>query len=288
MPENSFRYLGLELGGSRRTAVVALDFFPKEGKVFLAENAIHLHGTKDETADEALIRTVNRLSPHLISVDAPLTFPPCLICDVAECPGASACQKESVKWMRLECERRRWSLAKFPSPYTHRPVDLLMRGKWQEDSPIPLPSDEAFGSSRAPLAARISYLRKHFACKNLLEASPRFALAGIAEWYGITIRELRRCRDLEYGAENRFIILNKIAEKAVLPGLPHIFLYMTDVVSLSKELSGFDALLCALMGLSQKLDLLEKPEIPVEWGNIARPKSLRSLRITKSESWGNT
>lgn len=266
--------------------MVALDYFPAEGKVFLAENAVHLQGTKEETADEALIRTVNRLAPRMIAVDAPLTFPPCLVCEISDCPGASACPKESVTWMRAESERRRWSKAKLPPPYTHRPVDLLMRGKWQEDSPLPLPSDEAFGSSRAPLAARISYLRRHFECKQLLEASPQLSIAGIAEWYGISVRELRRCRDIEYGAENRFTILNKIAEKSVVPGLPHIFLYMTDVVNLSKELAGFDALLCALMGLFQGLDLLEKPEIPVEWGHLARPKSLRSLKITKGEKWG--
>jgi hypothetical protein len=278
------RYLGLELGGNRRTAVVALDYFPHEGKVFLAESAVHLHGTKDETADDALVRTVNRFGSHLIAVDAPLTFPPCLVCEVSDCPGASHCPKDSVRWMREESERRRWSKAKFPAPYTHRPVDLLMRGKWQEDAPLPLPSDEAFGSSRAPLAARISYLRRHFHCKSLLEANPRFALAGLAEWYGISNRELRRCRDMEYGAENRFTILNKIAEKSAAPGLPHVFLYMTDVVSLSKELAGFDALLCALMGLLHGLDLLEKPEIPVEWGFVARPKSLRALRAARN--WG--
>lgn len=284
----SKRFLGLELGGSRRTAVVALDFFPAEGKVFLAESALHLHGTPEETADEALIRTVNRFAPDLISVDAPLTFPPCLVCELAECPGVSGCPKESVKWMREESERRRWSKAKFPPPYTHRPVDLLMRGKWQEDSPLPLPSDEAFGSSRAPLAARISYLRKHFACKRLIEASPRFAMAGIADWYGVSVRELRRCRDLEYGAENRFTILNKLAERSAIPGLPHLFLYMTDVVSLSKELSGFDALLCALMGLYSELGLLEPDELPAEWGSLARPKSLRGLKLAKGESWGDT
>jgi hypothetical protein len=287
-PTNARRFLGLELGGSRRTAVVAIDYFPAEGKVFLAESAIHLHGTKDETADEALVRTVNRLEPDLISVDAPLTFPPCLTCELGDCPGAFACPKESVKWMREESERRRWSKAKFPPPYTHRPVDLLMRGKWQEDAPLPLPSDEAFGSSRAPLAARISYLRRLFACKKLLESNPRFAMAGIADWYNVSTRELRRCRDMEYGAENRFTILNKLAERSSVPGLPHVFLYMTDVVGLSKELSAFDALLCALMGLFSTLDLLEPNELPAEWGSLARPRSLRALRGAKGASWGDT
>ncbi len=285
MGANSLRYLGLELGGNRRTAVVALDYFPAEGKVFLAENAIHLHGTQEETADDALVRTVNRLDPAMISVDAPLTFPPCFNCDAPGC-AIGRCSKPAVQWMREESERRRWSKAKMPAPYTHRPVDLLLRGKWQEDSPLPIPSDEAFGSSRAPLAARITYLRKLFRCKNLLEASPRLALVGIGEWYGISTRELRRCRDMEYGAENRFIILNKLNERAQVPGVPHIFLYMTDVVTLSKDLSAFDAFLCGMMGLFQGLDLLEKPEIPVEWGNIARPRSLRSLKVSKGESWG--
>lgn len=287
MQGKSVRYLGLELGGNRRTAVVALDYFPAEGKVFLTENAIHLQGTPIETADDSLVRTVNRLEPSVISVDAPLTLPPCFLCDDPGC-AEGKCSKPAVKWMREESERRRWSKSKMPAPYTHRPVDLLLRGKWQEDSPLPIPSDEAFGSSRAPLAARINYLRRLFTCKNLIEASPRLGLACVADWYGISTRELRRCRDMEYGAENRFIILNKFTEKSVVPGVPHLFLYMTDVVNLSKDLSAFDAFLCALMGLYAGLDLLESPEIPPEWGNIARPKSLRSLRITKGESWGST
>lgn len=282
------RILGLELGGSRRTAVVCLEFAPKEGKVLLAELRAHIHGTRDETADEAVIRSVNELRPDLLVVDAPLTFPPCLVCDVAECPGASACPKPSVTWMREEAERRRWNKSKFPPPYTHRPVDLLLRGRWQDDSPLHIPAEEAFGSGRAPLTARISYLRKHFRCKNLLEANPRFALAGLAEWYGVSVRELRRSRDMEHGAENRFMILNKIAQineqQNVAPGLPHVFLYMTDVVALAKDLSAFDAFLCAMMGVFQELDLLEAPEIDPSWGRVARPRTPRFNRDTWSDA----
>ncbi|MGZ3653537.1 MAG: hypothetical protein ACXWR4_19330 [Bdellovibrionota bacterium] len=276
------RFLGLELGGSRRTAVVCLEYTSRGEKVFLAATHAQLRGTHDETADEILIRTVNELKPDLIGVDAPLTFPPCLVCDVPACPGVGGCPKASVQWMREESARRHWSKAKFPPPYTHRPIDLLMRGRWQDDSPMPIPAEEAFGSGRAPLTARMSYLRKHFDCKNLLEVSPRFALAGIAEWYGISTRELRRCRDMEHGAENRFTILNKVAEKNVAPELPHVFLYMTDVVSLAKDLSSFDALLCALMGVYAELGLLEAPELDPNWGYVAkpaRPKEVRSQDI---------
>ena len=162
-----------------------------------------------------------------------------------------------------------------------------MRGRWQDDSPMPIPAEEAFGSGRAPLTARMSYLRKHLHCRNLLEVSPRFALAGIAEWYGVSTRELRRCRDMEHGAENRFNILNKIAEKNTVPELPHIFLYMTDVVALAKDLSAFDALLCALMAVCSELNLLEAPEIDPSWGFVAKPSRLKSLR-KRSEIWGES
>jgi hypothetical protein len=280
----SKRFLGLELGGSRRTAVVCLEFQTGDSKVFLVETRAHLHGTREETADEAVIRAVNDLGPDLIAVDAPLTFPPCLVCDVAACPGTMGCPKPAVQWMREESERRRWGKAKFPPPYTHRPADLLMRGRWQDDSPMPIPAEEAFGSGRAPLTARMSYLRKHLTCKNLLEVSPRFALAGLADWYGVSTRELRRSRDVEHGAENRFTILNKIAQISLAPGLPHLYLYMTDVVALAKDLSSFDALLCALMGVFQELNLLEAPEINPEWGMVAKPIRPKSTR----ERWGET
>ncbi len=283
MSAKSHRFLGLQLGGSRRTALVCLDYFPGQNKVFLVENKNRLHGTNEETADELLLRVVNGLGPDAIGVDAALTFPPCLACEESSCPGAQACPKESVQWMREESARRRWSKAKFPPPYTHRPVDLLLRGKWQDDAPLPIPTEEAFGSGRAPLTARMGYLRRRLTARKFLEVSPRFALAGIADWYGISVRELRRCRDLEYGAENRFTILNKVATKTEIPGLPHIFLYMTDIVSIAKDLSSFDAFLCAAMALFETLDLLEEPELDPAWGNVARPKRLRDLR---NETWG--
>jgi hypothetical protein len=278
------RFLGIELGGSRRTAVVGLDFAPRERKVYLVETHAHLHATRDETADELLIRIVNAAKPDRIAVDAPLTFPPCLVCEVPACPGASGCPKPAVEWMRAEALRRRWSKAKFPPPYTHRPVDLLVRGRWQDDSPLPLPSDEAFGSSRAPLAARMSYLRRHLECRHYLEVNPRFALVGIAEWYGISVRELRRCRDLEHGAENRFTLLNKIAE-GKSPDLPQIALFMTEVVALAKDLSSFDAFLCAYMALCRELDLLEPlTELDPAWGWIAKPKRWGEIREVRGEA----
>lgn len=276
------RYLGLELGGSRRTAVACLEHHPAQGKVFLRELHANLHGSREETADEALLRVVRALGADVLAVDAPLTLPPCFSCALPGCPGVEACPQESVAWMREEAARRRWPKSKFPPPYTHRPVDLLMRGRWQDDLPAPIPAEEALGSGRAPLTARMSYLRSRLGPAALLETSPRFALAGLAPWYGITPRELRRYRDMEHGAENRFTILNKLSERARVPEMPRLFLYMTEVVSLARDLSSFDALLCALMGLLGDLELLEPAEIDPAWGSVARPLGQESLR---PEAW---
>lgn len=274
----------MELGGSRRTSIVCLDYHPKDRRIDHFERRAHLHGTREETADEILIRSVNELAPDVICVDAPLTFPPCLACDPG-CEGVATCEKPAVAWMREESERRRWSKSKFPAPYTHRPVDLLMRGRWQDDSPMPIPAEEAFGSGRAPIAARMSFLRPRLACRNLVEVSPRFALAGFADWYGVSTRELRRSRDVEHGAENRFTILNKVAERSRFPELPQIHLFMTDVVALAKDLDAFDALLCALTGVFGEVGLLEPLEdIDPSWGWVARPRKRASVKEVRSES----
>lgn len=286
MGTKSKRYLGLELGGSRRTAVVCIDYFPGQGKVFLVETRAQLHGTREETADELVLRTINGLAADVIGVDAPLQFPPCLVCEEEACPGALECPRKSVQWMKEESERRGWNKSKYPPPYTHRPVDLLLRGRWQDDSPLPIPAEETMGSGRAPLTARMSYLRRRITTKKLVEVNPRLALVGLAEWYGISVRELRRCRDLQYGAENRFLILNKITAKHQNPEIPHIDLFMTDLVSIAKDLSAFDAYLCAMMALFSELHLLEEPEIDPAWGNIARPKSLKSLRQSR-DTWSD-
>ena len=52
--------------------------------------------------------------------------------------------------------------------------------------------------------------------------------------------------EIEHGAENRFMILNKMAERTPYAELPQLHLFMTEVVAIAKDLDSFDALLCAL------------------------------------------
>jgi hypothetical protein len=263
------RYVGIELGSGRRTAAVALDYFPEQKKIFLAEVRTNFSSTNELSSDDQLISAVNELAPEVLGIDAPLTLPPCVGCPLA-CPTVARCEVPAVRWMREEGKKWR----RFPSPYTQRPVDYLLRGKWQDDALIPFPTDESFGSSRAPLAARMQYLQRHFKTETLLEVNPRLALGGIADQFEFSAREIRRCRDVEDGVENRLSLLDKLSTPSRFAEIPHLFLYNSEIAQLAQEITAFDALLCAWMAAYEDLGLLEEPELEPSWGNMARPRKL--------------
>lgn len=272
---NFRRMMGIELGSGRRTAVVALDYFPDQRKVFLSALKTNFESSRQEHSDEQLISTVNELAPEIIGVDAPLSLPPCMECRLPACPSFGQCEVAAVRWMREEAARSEGKV-RYPSPYSQRPVDFLLRGRWQQEMQFPV--DESFGASRAPLAAHMHYLRRHLQAETFLEVIPRLALAGIAEQYGLYPREVRRARDVEEGVENRFAILEKMSEVPQNALVPHLFLYNAELNQLAQEISAFDALLCAWMALYQHLDLLEDSELDPAWGTVAKPRPLRRER----------
>ncbi len=300
------RFLGIELGGTRRTALVALDFFAAERKVFvkeilefsvrakarvresepsasvspraitesrgrapgLLENSEKSENLQEtETPDELLLQAIQALEPTAIGVDAPLSLPTCLTCQRV-CPGFTNCEVDSMRWMREEAVRAFGT--RLAAPYTQRPIDLLLRARWNS-------AEESMGAGRAPLAVRLQYLRKHFHAP-LLEVHPRLALQGLAEWFSLSAREVRRARDVEDGAENRLRILEKISAPPTHSALPHLFLYDSDLETFAQDINAFDALLCAWMALMDSLQLLEPPEIPPDWGYVAYPLPPRSAK----------
>jgi predicted nuclease with RNAse H fold len=277
------RYVGIELGGSRRTAVVALDYFPAEARVFVAGIVSPPQADGEESPDETLIRVVNEMNPLRIGIDAPLTLPPCVTCELT-CPTVAYCEVPAVRWMREESERLRYGRGKLPTPFTQRPVDLLLRGRWQEEAFVPFPVDESFGSSRAPLAARMQYLQRHLRAEDgFLEVNPRLALGGMAQWYGLMQREVRRSRDVDDGMEIRLEILDALAQEPRVIHAPQIFLYNSDISALAQDISAFDAFVCALMALADALNLLEEPDFDPAWGFVAKPTRLLPRRTGVGE-----
>lgn len=256
---------GLELGGQKRTAVVIIDGFLKERKGFIEKALVVEEG---QSSDENLISLLNQAAIERLGVNAPLSLPPCIPCQVSPCPGVRSCEQPSVRWM---VEKR--GAKSLPSPYHLRPLDILIREEWQKETSFLF--DETFGANRGPRAARASYLLRHLTMP-ALEVMPRLALASVASWYGIDAREIRLSRDVERGVVQRLSILEKLGSP--LDKAPSLFLYEEDIVLFSENLLLFDSLLCAWMAFFAELELLEQAPWDSAWGWVAKPKSLRELR----------
>lgn len=270
------RILGLELGGGKsgRTSLVLLEFFPKEGRVFVREQIPHVTATSARYGDEVLVDLITKLEPDAIGVNAPLTLPPCVRCRYPNCGGYRECDYAPVRWMHKEAVRARIPALKHPTPYTQRPIDVFLRTRVQPRFTIDLFLEESLGAGRAPLAARMQYLQTRLKPRRFLETNPRIALVGMADWFGITHRELRRYRLPEEGVEHRRNILDKLQTDLTDFGLPQLFLYEAELGAIAQELASFQALLSGFVVICGQAGFLEKPRrgFDARWGFIAIPK----------------
>lgn len=273
------RFAGVELGGSKssRTTVVLLDWFDRDGRAFVSGIHAQVQGRDGSTGDDRLIALLNEHELAGIGINAPLSFPPCVGCALSVCPTARFCEVPEVEWMRKEAKRLRIPKAKHPTPYTQRPVDLALRGLIAERVKGEAFAEETLGANRAPLAARMMYLRRHLRCGEMLECNPRVSVAGMGQRLKFSSRGLRRYRDVEDGALHRLEFLERLAEG----GAPGIFFYKSDQVALARDLGSFDALSAAVMALYRELNLLDAPLFPAAWGNVAVPGMARASRVSR-------
>jgi hypothetical protein len=178
--------LGVDLGGGKgkKTALATLradadgatiiDIAPRSGA--------------QPFYDSALIETIRRHGDDtLLCVDAPLTLPPCLRCEVPVCPGQDHCVDAAVVEMRAiaatgaDGERpNRDSRRGKPSitPYTQRPTEVYLACR------LGIVPREAMGQGTGPLAARAAHLTRALADRftlnhNLLEVYPKGTLAAL-------------------------------------------------------------------------------------------------------------
>src|SRR5437868_4878432 len=100
----SKRYLGLELAGAKnqKTSIAALEYYPKENKIFLLDIFDRISGHKNQTSDEALLEVINEMQPGItqMGVNIALELPPCIQCTRKTCPQTKDCNVAPVKWMR--------------------------------------------------------------------------------------------------------------------------------------------------------------------------------------------
>lgn len=258
-------FLGVDLGGgkSKNTAVATLRALPDRSGATVAALAPR---AGDAPLYDASLAELARASGRdtLLCVDAPLTLPPCLRCEVPVCPGQDACVDPAVVEMnRLAAESvagrpggrtaRRDARRGKPdvTPYTQRATEVYLavrRG---------IPPRETLGQSMGPLTGRAAHLQRLLADRfrldeNLIEVYPKATLAAL----GLN----RRYKKHLHERENRAGILEALAGRLrFAPGVWREECVQSDHV--------FDAVICAYTGF---LWAAEGWQLPAEASEVYR------------------
>ncbi len=279
---NQKRYLGLELSGAKnaKTTLATLEYYPKEQKVFLLDVhcGIGSDGLKD--SDAVLIETLlDHADGHpdfKIGVNVPLTLPPCLNHTKKNC-GTDGCNSPEVKWMRTmplakkPVSKRTAKLKNFFTAYTQRPVELWLKHEVISKLPekIRFEVDETLGGNKAPLTARMQFLKRQLDDFEIHEVLPKLTVALLMPTLKTTVKVLQNYRKMEEGAEARQIILEKMCDKN------DIFIYERDMKKLTQNLNAFDAFLCAytILLLDRNECAVAPKAFPKKSGWIEYPRS---------------
>ncbi len=206
-------FIGIDLGGSRgkSTAVAQIRVSDGEREQATVLEVLTRFASPGRTEapfhDESLLDYVAALGPGTaIAVDAPLTAPACVRCQLPVCPGIDACDVPATVWLRTigaELQEQAMAdldrIALIPShttfgrvtapglppfkqrvaPYTHRCAEV-----WLHYDRDLLPRD-GLGQGTGPVSARAGHLRRLLAGRgfalneNLLEVSPRATIAAL-------------------------------------------------------------------------------------------------------------
>ncbi len=257
------RYLGLELSGAKnkKTSVAAIEYYPKEKKTFLLDIYDRITSNEDESGDEALLEVLTEIQDGVaqMGVNVPLLLPPCIDCTRKTCPLPKLCTVGAVQWMRNHHSPRpkgrdRVIEGTVITPYTQRPIELWVRFQIFPLLPESLrfDIDETLGGNRAPLTARMHFLKRHLHEFPLIEVWPKLSVAVLSQLAEIPKRLVSSYRQLEEGIHAREEILSLLAQHYEL------FIYERDLRKLSQSLTAFDAFICAFTALLSDQNLCAK------------------------------
>ena len=227
------RFLGVDLGGGKgkKTALAVLE--ASVDGVVVKQLAPRVGAAP--LYDTALIEAIRGAGDDaVVCVDAPLTLPACLRCEVPVCPGQDSCVDPSVIEMRRlfgaadpatrDSRRGKPSL----TPYTQRATEIYLH---KRRGILPR---ETLGQGMGPLTARASHLLRALADRftlnrNLIEVYPRatLELLGFREPYKKRV-------------DRRVEILAELPELTFGPGVWREECRKSDHV--------FDAVICAYTG----------------------------------------
>jgi hypothetical protein len=180
------------------------------------------------------------------------------------------CTVASVKWMReMTRQSARQNRTLEFTPYTQRPIELWIRYGILSEIPnwSHFEIDETLGGNRAPLTARMNFLKRHLGKIPVIEVLPKLSTALLAQQLGLNKRVVSGYRHLELGSHFREEIIEKLADTN------GIFIYERDVRKLASSLTAFDAFICAYTALLTHTGQTEKAPsgFPLSSGWIHHP-----------------
>jgi predicted nuclease with RNAse H fold len=243
------RFLGVDLGGGKgkKTALAVLERRGDEGGIAVV--ALMPRSGEAPLYDAGLVDAI-RLQGRdaLVCIDAPLTLPPCLRCEVPVCPGQTSCVDPAVIEMRRlvqdgeaeETSRDRRRGKPTVTPYTQRATEVHLH---RRRGILPR---ETLGQGMGPLTARAVHLVRALADQfrlneNLIEVYPKATL------------ELLRLGDFyKKRPEVRLEILARMEGLSFAPGV-----WREDCVQSDHA---FDAIVCAYTGFLFARDGWAMPE----------------------------
>lgn len=246
--------LGVDLGGGKGKKTALATLRADEQGATIVEIAPRAGALP--LYDSMLVDAIRSFGDDtLLCVDAPLTLPPCLRCEVPVCPGQDECIDSSVVEMRAitaaSTVRERYRRGK-PSitPYTQRTTEVYLAHR------LGIVPREAMGQGTGPLAARAAHLTRALADRfhlndNLLEVYPKGTLAAL----GFVRPYKKHLKERETRAE----ILEALSpELRFGPGVWRELCIQSDHL--------FDAVICAYTGYLWARDAWTLPE-PLSGGN---------------------
>jgi hypothetical protein len=154
--------------------------------------------------------------------------------------------------------------------YTQRPIELWVR--YQVLSKLPethrFEIDETLGGNKAPLTARMNFIKRHLGNLPVVEVWPKLTVAIMALDMELPKRIVQTYRHLEEGVHAREKIIEALSERQ------GIFIYERDVRKLSQSLPAFDAFICAYTTLMSDIQKCAKipSGFPVASGWVQYPQ----------------
>lgn len=246
------KFAGLTLGGGkgRKTALSILEYYVDEEKLFLAELDDTIEEKAKQSADTQIVKLIekHRESLHSIGISAPLKAPKCIRCRLP-CPGHERCVEPEIRWMWKMHKKRGTNKNpnKLFTPYTERCVEQYINA---EIDPEMIP-DHAFGSNRAPMAARAQYLKRRLEGIKIIEVLPRLSVWRIGHNMGFRKSQLPHYKHATKGAVVRQHFLNHWNDQGMS------FVYHRDSKLMVKDAFAFESFICAYTAFLQYKGLCE-------------------------------